>query len=111
MDMFDLENDLPDELMASGTSWGLSDNIGSSKPPAPQGPGPGGLQNGIDGTDGSASLRQQMQQVNHHILQQVSLFYIAYVVILMKKKSLKIILGQQRISREYVSYGRWTIRQ
>lgn len=37
MDMFDLENDLPDELMSSGASWGLSENIGNPKPPA-QGP-------------------------------------------------------------------------
>lgn len=71
MDMFDLENDLPDELISPATSWGLSDNIGSSKPPAQgPGPGPGGLQNGIDGTDNTTALRQQMQ-VNHHLLQQV----------------------------------------
>lgn len=76
MDMFDLENDLPDELMASGTSWGLSDNIGNSKPPA-QGPGPGNLQNGIDGTDGTGALRQQIQ-VNHHMLQQVLEFISPY---------------------------------
>lgn len=70
MDMFDLENDLPDELMSSGNSWGMvSDPLGNSKPP-PHGPGPGNLQNGVDAADGA--LRQQMQ-LNHHLLQQVLL--------------------------------------
>lgn len=81
--MFDLENDLPDELMTSGGSWGVStDHIGpsSSKPPAPQGPGPGGpMQNGVsvdqqDPTGGqvpNVALRQQQQiQLSHHLLQQ-----------------------------------------
>lgn len=72
MDMFDLENDLPDELMSSGASWGLSDNIGNPKPPA-QGPGPGGIQNGIENADATATLRQQIQL--SHILQQVSVIY------------------------------------
>ncbi|RZC35774.1 KAT11, KIX, DUF902, zf-TAZ and/or Bromodomain domain containing protein [Asbolus verrucosus] len=56
MDMFDLENDLPDELMSS-SSWGLTDNMGNTKPP-PHGPGPGGMQNGIESGDSSNSLRQ-----------------------------------------------------
>jgi E1A/CREB-binding protein len=56
MDMFDLENDLPDELMSS-SSWGLSDNMGNSKPP-PHGPGPGTMQNGIESGDSGNSLRQ-----------------------------------------------------
>lgn len=78
----DLEKDLPDELMTSEGSWGLStDHIGpsSSKPPAPQGPGPGGpLQNGVAQQDGqqisNAALRQQIQ-LNHHLqnLQQVKI--------------------------------------
>uniref|UniRef100_A0A1Y1MJM8 histone acetyltransferase n=1 Tax=Photinus pyralis TaxID=7054 RepID=A0A1Y1MJM8_PHOPY len=69
MDMFDLENDLPDELMSSGGSWGMvSDPLGNNKPPA-QGPGPGGLQNGVENSDGTNSLRQM--QLNHHLLQQV----------------------------------------
>lgn len=66
MDMFDLENDLPDELMSSST-WGLgNDHMAGNKPPA-QGPGPGGIQNGVDGPDGS-QLRQM--HLNHHLMQQ-----------------------------------------
>lgn len=68
MDMFDLENDLPDELMTSGAPWGLSDNIGNPKPPA-QGPGPGGIQNGIENTEANTTLRQQIQ-LNHMLQQQ-----------------------------------------
>lgn len=68
MDMFDLENDLPDELISSGSSWGMvSDPMGNNKPPA-QGPGPGGLQNGVENQEASV-LRQQMQL--NHLLQQV----------------------------------------
>lgn len=66
VNMLDLENDLPDELISS-SPWGLSDNMGATKPPA-QGPGPGGLQNGIENADAN-SLRQM--QLNH-LLQQVS---------------------------------------
>lgn len=61
--MFDLENNLPDELICG--PYGISDNLGNSKPPA-QGPGPGSIQNGIDTNDGTNSLRHQM----HHIMQQ-----------------------------------------
>lgn len=69
MDMFDLENDLPDELMSSGGSWGMvSDPMGNNKPPA-QGPGPG-MQNGVENSDNANNLRQQMQ-LSHHLLQQV----------------------------------------
>lgn len=81
MDMFDLENDLPDELMSSGNSWGMvSDPLGNIKPPA-QGPGPGNLQNGVDAADGA--LRQQMQ-LNHHLLQQVLSLEVAIGVFLLK---------------------------
>lgn len=66
--MLDLENDLPDELMSS-SPWGIADNMTNAKPPA-QGPGPGGLQNGIDNSE-SNNLRQQMQL--NHLLQQVCL--------------------------------------
>lgn len=54
-----LEQDLPDELI-SNSSW-LPDHIGNQKPPA-QGPGPGGMQNGMDGADPN-TIRQM--QLNH----------------------------------------------
>ncbi|XP_014253868.1 CREB-binding protein isoform X3 [Cimex lectularius] len=58
-DMFDLENDLPDEL----NSWGsTSDAPPSNKPPA-TGPGPGSMQNG--GIDPNDQTRLQ-----HHLIQQ-----------------------------------------
>lgn len=61
--MFDLENDLPDDLLSSG-SWGSATE--STKPPA-TGPGPG-QQNGALDTE----LRQhvQQQQLSHHLIQQ-----------------------------------------
>lgn len=67
MDMFDLENDLPDELISSG--WGnlANEHMAGNKPPA-QGPGPGAMHNGVDTQDGSQALRQM--QINHHLLQQ-----------------------------------------
>lgn len=70
MDMFDLENDLPDELMSSG-SWGLgnNDHMAGSKPPA-QGPGPGGIPNGVDGPDSSQTLTHRQMHMNHHLMQQ-----------------------------------------
>ncbi|XP_044749866.1 CREB-binding protein isoform X2 [Coccinella septempunctata] len=67
MDMFDLENNLPDELMSS-SSWGITDNMGTSKPPA-QGPGPGNMQNGMDTSDNTANSNLRQMQLNH-ILQQ-----------------------------------------
>lgn len=70
LDMFDLENDLPDELMTSGASWGMSDNMGNAKPPA-QGPGPGGMQNGIESADGNNTIARQIQ-LSHILQQQVS---------------------------------------
>lgn len=59
--MFDLENDLPDELNSWGTT---SDAPPSNKPPA-TGPGPGQMQNG--GMDPGPDQRLQ-----HHLMQQVS---------------------------------------
>lgn len=63
--MFDLENDLPDDLLSSG-SWGSATE--STKPPA-TGPGPGQQNGALD-----SELRQhvqQQQQLSHHLMQQV----------------------------------------
>lgn len=62
--MFDLENDLPDDLLSSG-SWGSATE--STKPPA-TGPGPGQQNGALD-----SELRQhvqQQQQLSHHLIQQ-----------------------------------------
>lgn len=61
--MFDLENDLPDDLLSSG-SWGSATE--SAKPPA-TGPGPGQQNGALD-----SELRQhvQQQQLSHHLIQQ-----------------------------------------
>lgn len=73
--MYDLEKDLPDELISSN-SWGDQPGGGmSSKPPA-QGPGPGN-QSQINGDD-SAVLQRQMQ-INHHLMQQVHIFQIIFI--------------------------------
>lgn len=63
--MLDLENDLPDELISS-TSW-LPDHMSNQKPPA-QGPGPGGMQNGIENADANNMRQIQLS----HLLQQVN---------------------------------------
>lgn len=63
-EMFDLENDLPDDLLSSG-SWGSATE--STKPPA-TGPGPGQQNGALD-----SELRQhvqQQQQLSHHLIQQ-----------------------------------------
>ena len=61
--MFDLENDLPDELNSWGTT---SDAPPSSKPPA-TGPGPGQIQNG--------AIESQDQRMQHHLLTQVKIIF------------------------------------
>jgi len=63
--MFDLENDLPDDLLSSG-SWGSTTE--STKPPA-TGPGPG-QQNGALDTELRQHVQQQQQQLSHHLIQQ-----------------------------------------
>lgn len=74
IDMFDLENDLPDELMGTNTAWG--EQLGGNKPPA-QGPGPGGQINGEDNVNaltGNSVLQRQMvhSQLTHssHMMSQ-----------------------------------------
>lgn len=67
--MFDLENDLPDEILGT-SSWGDQSNL--NKPPA-QGPGPGTIQINGDNPNimGANNLIRtagmQPQQLSHHI--------------------------------------------
>lgn len=68
MDIFGLEDNLPDELVSSVNSWG--EQLGGNKPPA-QGPGPGGP---LNGDDSSAQMRQ-MQQMQH-LMQHVRIINI-----------------------------------
>lgn len=74
--MFDLENDLPDDLLSSG-SWGSATE--SAKPPA-TGPGPGQQNGALD-----SELRQhvQQQQLSHHLIQQQVRIYKLYVMNIM----------------------------
>lgn len=71
LDIFGLEDNLPDELVSSGTSW--ADQFTPNKPPA-QGPGPGNL-NGEDPGVSSVVLQRQLQQQQQlqHLMQQVIL--------------------------------------
>ncbi|CAH2063698.1 unnamed protein product, partial [Iphiclides podalirius] len=67
LDMFDLEKDLPDELMAG--SWGEQPGVTGPKPPA-QGPGPGAQmapQQQLNGDDPAAAMHRQ---INNHLIQQ-----------------------------------------
>lgn len=69
IDIFGLEDNLPDELVSSGNNWG--EQLGGNKPPA-QGPGPGSQHlNGEDpGVPNIALQRQLQQQQLHHMMQQ-----------------------------------------
>lgn len=77
-DMFDLENELPEDLLSSG-SWGSTTE--SAKPPA-TGPGPGQQNGALDN-----ELRQhvQQQQLSHHLIQQ----QVNFVIYKNKTKELK----------------------
>lgn len=70
LDIFGLEDNLPDELVSSGNNW--ADQFTSNKPPA-QGPGPGNL-NGEDPGVSSVVLQRQLQQQQQlqHLMQQVN---------------------------------------
>lgn len=74
--MFDLENDLPDDLLSSG-SWGSATE--SAKPPA-TGPGPG-QQNGALDSELRQHVQQQQQQLSHHLIQQQVRIFKIYVCI------------------------------
>lgn len=84
--MFDLENDLPDDLLSSG-SWGSATE--SAKPPA-TGPGPGQQNGALD-----SELRQhvQQQQLSHHLIQQqVRIYEIHYMYFICMYKKYCLIL-------------------
>lgn len=72
MDMFDLENDLPDELMQPGWGTDNSDihtNESSATGPGPgSGPGPGGPLIGAQDTNSNPTLHRH---VNHPIMHPV----------------------------------------
>ena len=95
MDIFDLENDLPDELMTSG-SWGSTmESTASSRPPATgpgPGPGPGPGQPPQNQQQQQQQQAQQpdpqcqqqqyvmQQQLSHHLMQQqVSSWEVLYL--------------------------------
>lgn len=78
LDMFDLEKDLPDELM--GGAWGEQPGVTGPKPPA-QGPGPGGQMGPnqqLNGDDPAAALQRQ---INNQLLQVSIVFIIAILLV------------------------------
>lgn len=75
LDIFGLEDNLPDELVSSSNSW--ADQF-TPKPPA-QGPGPGNLNGEDPGVSSVALQRQQLlqqQQQLQHLMQQVCVFVV-----------------------------------
>ena len=73
MDLYDIENDLPDELMTTQPSWSTPDNDlhGNDSPamgPGPgTGPGPGGPLISAQETNSNAALHRHV-----HLMHQVS---------------------------------------
>lgn len=69
LDIFGLEDNLPDELVSSSNSW--ADQFTPNKP---TGPGPGNLNGEDPGVSSVALQRQQIlqqQQQLQHLMQQV----------------------------------------
>ena len=71
LDIFDLENDLPDELMTSGSRVSAVESTASSNPPAPiPGPGPGLGQPPQNQQQQQQQQHLTQQQLSHHLMQQ-----------------------------------------
>ena len=68
MDMFDLENDLPDDLMTSMSLFSIEESTASSNPPATRpGPWPG---LGQPPQNQQQQQRVTQQHLSHHLMQQ-----------------------------------------